>query len=305
MQLLLGQILNGLQFGVTLLLMASGLTLVFGIMNLINLAHGSLFLVGAYAGATVALHSHSFMLAIAAGSAAASVTGMIIELGIMRRLYQREHLDQVLATFGLILFFNEAVRMIWGRQPLSMDPPSWLAGTVTLLPGVPYPSYRLAVLVVGVAVAALLYVLVMRTRLGMRIRAVAVNRMMINALGVNIVVLYTLVFGLGAALAGLAGVVAAPFIAIQAGMGENILIMTFVVIIIGGIGSIRGAVVGALLIGVVDTLGQAYLPTLFGLWLPPAAADSAGTSLATMAIYIVMAAVLAMRPQGLFGTRVA
>lgn len=303
MQLFLAQLLNGLQFGVTLFLMASGLTLVFGIMGLINLAHGALFMVGAYVGATVAIYSGSFVLAVVGGMAGAALTGMVMELLVMRPLYRKEHLDQVLATFGLILFFNEMVRIIWGRQPLIMTPPEWLSGTVEIIPGVPYPSYRLAVLVVGVAVAVFLYFLVMRTRLGMRIRAGASNREMIGALGVNIVVLYTLVFGLGAALAGLAGVMAAPFIAVQSGMGGDILIMTFVVIIIGGIGSIRGAVVGALLVGIVDTLGQSYLPALFGLWLPPAAADSAGTSLATMAIYIVMAAVLAIRPQGLFGAR--
>lgn len=305
MQLFLLQVLNGLQFGVTLFLMASGLTLVFGIMNLINLAHGALFMVGAYVGATVAIYSGSFVLAVLGGMAGAAVTGMVMELLIMRPLYRKEHLDQVLATFGLILFFNELVRIIWGRQPLIMTPPDWLSGAIEIIPGIPYPSYRLAVLAVGLVVALFLYLLVMRSRLGMRIRAGAANREMIDALGVNIVVLYTLVFGLGAALAGLAGVMAAPFIAVQSGMGSDILIMTFVVIIIGGIGSIRGAVVGALLVGLVDTLGQAYLPALFGLWLPPAAADSAGTSLATMAIYIIMAAVLAIRPQGLFGARAA
>lgn len=303
MQLFLEQVLNGLQFGVTLLLMASGLTLVFGIMNLINLAHGSLFMIGAYVGATVAVYTHSFLLAVGGGMAAAALTGMVMEFLIMRPLYHREHLDQVLATFGLILFFNELVRIVWGRQPLIMNTPEWLSGTVEIIPGIPYPTYRLAVLVVGIAVALFLYLLVMRSRLGMRIRAGASNREMIDALGVNIVMLYTLVFGLGAALAGLAGVMAAPFVAVQSGMGGNILIMTFVVIIIGGIGSIRGAVIGALLVGIVDTLGQAYLPSLFGLWLSPAAADSAGTSLATMAIYIVMAALLAIRPQGLFGAK--
>lgn len=305
MQLVLEQILNGLQFGVTLLLMASGLTLVFGIMNLINLAHGSLFMIGAYVGATVMIYTQSFVLAVVGGMVGAAITGMVMELLVMRPLYRREHLDQVLATYGLILFFNELVRIVWGRQPLIMNPPEWLSGTLEIIPGIPYPSYRVAVLVVGIAVAIFLYFLVMRSRLGMRIRAGASNREMIDALGVNIVVLYTLVFGLGAALAGLAGVMAAPFVAVQAGMGESILIMTFVVIIIGGIGSIRGAVVGALVVGVVDTLGQAFLPSLFALWLAPAAADSAGTSLATMAIYIVMAAVLAVRPQGLFGARVS
>lgn len=301
MQLLLEQVLNGLQFGVTLLLMASGLTLVFGIMRLINLAHGSLFMVGAYVGATALAYTGSFLLGLAAGVAAAALTGMAMEALIIRRLYRRDHLDQVLATFGLILFFNELVRVVWGRQPLSMDTPAWLSGHVTVLPGVPYPSFRLAVIAVGVAVIALLYVLIMRTRVGMRIRAGASNREMIAALGVNIRLLYTLVFGFGACLAGLAGVMAAPFLAVQSGMGEDILILTFVVIVIGGIGSIRGAVAGALLVGVVDTLGRAYLPDLFALWLPPASAGTVGTALSSMAIYVLMAAVLAIRPRGLFG----
>ncbi len=303
MQLFLQQLLNGLQFGVTLLLMASGLTLVFGIMNLINLAHGSLFMVGAYVGATAAAYTGSFLMGLVAGIAAAAVTGMIMELLIIRRLYRRDHLDQVLATFGLILFFNEAVRVLWGRQPLLLDPPQWLAGTVEVVPGVPYPAFRLAVIAAGVLVMALLYFMIMRTRLGMWIRAGASNREMIGALGINIRLLYTLVFGFGACLAGLAGVMAAPFMAVQSGMGEDILILTFVVIVIGGIGSIKGAITGALLIGLVDTLGRAYLPDLFALWLSPSAASTVGTSLSSMAIYLVMAAVLAVRPQGLFGSR--
>lgn len=301
MQLFLEQVLNGLQFGVTLLLMASGLTLVFGIMNLINLAHGSLFMVGAYVGATAVAHSGSFVVGLLAGIAAAGITGILMELLVLRRLYLRDHLDQVLATFGLILFFNELVRVVWGRQPLAMDTPAWLSGTVEVIPGVPYPEFRLAVIAAGVMVIALLYLGIMKTRLGMWIRAGASNREMIGALGINIRLLYTLVFGFGACLAGFAGVMAAPFTAVQSGMGENILILTFVVIVIGGIGSIKGATLGALLIGVTDTLGRAYLPGVFGLWLSPAAASSAGASLASMTIYLVMAGVLAVRPQGLFG----
>ncbi|WP_440997224.1 branched-chain amino acid ABC transporter permease [Arhodomonas sp. SL1] len=302
MQLFLEQVLNGLQFGVTLLLMASGLTLVFGIMHLINLAHGSLFMVGAYVAATVLAGTGSFLLGLAAGVVAAALVGMLMELLIIRRLYRRDHLDQVLATFGLILFFNEAVRVIWGRQPLNMNTPEWLSGRVEVIPGIPYPEFRLAVIVVGVAVIALLYWLIMRTRLGVWIRAGASNREMIGALGVNIRLLYTLVFGFGACLAGLAGVMAAPFLSVQSGMGEDILILTFVVIVIGGIGSIKGAVVGSLLIGVTDTLGRAYLPSIFELWLSPSAASTVGTALASMTIYLLMAAVLAVRPQGLFGS---
>lgn len=301
MQLFLEQLLNGLQFGVTLLLMASGLTLVFGIMNLINLAHGSLFMVGAYVGASVVTASGSFLLGLVCGMVAAALTGMLMELMIMRRLYRRDHLDQVLATFGLILFFNELVRLVWGRQPIALDTPAWLSEAVEVLPGVPYPEFRLAIILVGMLVVGLLYLLIMRSRLGMWIRAGASDREMIGALGINIRLLYTLVFGLGACLAGLAGVMAAPFLAVQSGMGESILILSFVVVVIGGIGSIKGAVAGALLIGVADTLGRAYLPSLAALWLEPAAASNLGASLASMLIYLLMAAVLAIRPQGLFG----
>jgi branched-chain amino acid transport system permease protein len=301
MQLFLEQVLNGLQFGVTLLLMASGLTLVFGIMNLINLAHGSLFMVGAYVGATAVAHSGSFVLGLLCGMAAAAIAGMLMEVAIMRRLYQRDHLDQVLATFGLILFFNELARMVWGRQPIGMSTPSWLSGSVEVIPGIPYPEFRLAIILVGLLVIGLLYVLIMRTRLGMWIRAGASDRETIGALGVNIRLLYTLVFGLGACLAGLAGVMAAPFLSVESGMGENILILTFVVIVIGGIGSIKGAIAGALLIGIADTLGRVYLPPVAGLWLDPSAASNLGAALASMLIYLLMAAVLAVRPQGLFG----
>lgn len=301
MLLFLEQLLNGVQLGVTLLLMASGLTLVFGIMNLINLAHGSLFMVGAYVAATVAAHSGSFVLGALAGAVAAGLVGIAMELTVLRRLYARDHLDQVLATFGLILFFNELVRIVWGRQPLRLDPPGWLAGSVEIVPGAPYPVYRLAVIGVGALVMLGLWLLVRRTRLGMWIRAGASNREMLGALGVNVARLFTIVFGLGALLAGVAGAMAGPFLAIQSGMGEGILILTFVVIVIGGIGSIRGAVVGSLLVGLTDTLGRIYLPALLGLVVTPAAASTAGSSIASMGIYVLMAAVLAWRPQGLFG----
>ncbi len=298
--LVLEQILNGLQLGITLFLMSAGLTLVFGIMQVINLAHGSFYMIGAYVGATVAAASGSFLLGIVAAIAAAGLAGMIVEILLLRRLYRREHLAQVLATFGLILFCNELTRMIWGRQPLFMEAPPWLAGSIELLPQLFYPAYRLAVIAVGLLVAVLLWFLLARTRLGMRIRAGASNREMIAALGVNINLLYTLVFGLGALLAGLAGVMAGPILAVESGMGESILILTFVVIVIGGIGSVRGAVVGALLVGLVDTLGRAFLPTLFRLLLPTAQADAAAASLASIAIYVLMAGVLIWRPRGLF-----
>ena len=298
--LLLEQVLNGLQFGVMLFLMSAGLTLVFGIMQLINLAHGSLYMLGAYVAATVTHWSGNFLLGLLAALPAAALVGMLMEVIVLRRLYQRDHLDQVLATFGLILFFNELTRLLWGRQPLFMDVPTWLSYTVEIIPGAPYPAYRLAIIGVGIAVAVFLYLLFTRTRLGMQIRAGADNREMIAALGVNIKLLYTLVFGLGALLAGLAGAMAGPILAVETGMGESILILTFVVIVIGGIGSIRGAFISALLVGLVDTLGRAFLPTLFRLFLPAAQADGMGSSLASMGIYIFMAAILIWRPKGLF-----
>ena len=300
MLLIIEQLLNGLQLGITLFLMSAGLTLVFGIMQVINLAHGSFYMIGAYVGATVANATGSFLLGILAAMAAAAVTGMVVEYIVLRTLYHREHLDQVLATFGLILFFNELTRIIWGRQPLQLDVPLWLAGSVELIPGLPYPVYRLAVILVGLFVALGLWLLFSRTKIGMQIRAGASNRDMIAALGVNIRLLYTLVFGLGTLLAGLAGVMAGPILAVESGMGESILILTFVVIVIGGIGSIRGAVVGALLVGMVDTLGRAFLPVLFRVFLSSAYADSVAASIASMAIYILMAAVLMWRPRGLF-----
>ena len=300
MLLILEQFLNGLQLGITLFLMSAGLTLVFGIMQVINLAHGSFYMIGAYIGATVAAQTGSFLLGIICGLAGAAVTGMIVEIIVLRHLYSRDHLDQVLATFGMIMFFNELVRIIWGRQPLFMDVPAWLAGNIELLPGLYYPIYRLAVIFTGLLVALLLWYIFSKTRLGMQIRAGASNREMVGALGVNISLLYTIVFGLGAMLAGLAGVMAGPILAVESGMGESILILTFVVIVIGGIGSIKGAVIGALLVGLVDTLGRAFLPTLFRLLFDSATADTAAASLASMAIYILMAAILLVKPTGLF-----
>lgn len=293
------QFLNGLQFGVMLFLMASGLTLIFGIMDLINLAHGSLFMVGAYLCATVFQKTGSFMLGLLVALPGAALVGIVVEVFALRTLYARDHLDQVLATFGLILFFNELTKIIWGPRALFLDVPEALSGTIEIIPGAPYPTFRLAIIVVGIMVAIFLYFLITRTRLGMLIRASATNREIVGALGVNVKLLYTLVFGLGALLAGLAGAMAGPLFAVEVGMGENILILTFVVIVIGGIGSIRGALVGAILVGLIDTLGRAFLPALFKLFLDPATADGVGASLNSMAIYILMALVLAWKPRGL------
>ena len=298
--LVVEQVLNGLQFGVMLFLLAAGLTLVFGIMNLVNLAHGSLYMVGAYLATAAFGWTGSFVLAALFALAATLAVGMLVEVLTLRTLYERDHLDQVLATFGLILFFNEAVAIVWGRAALFTTVPRALSGQITLLPGLRYPAYRAVIILIGLAVALLLYVVVNRTRLGMLIRAGASNRTMVAALGVNVRVLYTVVFGFGAALAALGGVMAGPIYTVLPGMGEEILIQVFVVIVIGGIGSIRGALVGAVVVGMVDTLGRAFLKPMLSTLIGPSAANDAGPALASMLIYLLMAAVLFFRPQGLF-----
>jgi len=299
--LILEQVLNGLQFGVMLFLMAAGLTLVFGVMGLINLAHGALYMVGAFAAAAVAGWTGSFVLALIASLAAAAAAGALVEVTVIRRLYDRDHLDQVLATFALILIFSEGTRWLFGSFPLFLDVPDYLSGPVTLPGGIKYPLYRLAIIVIGLVVGAGLFWLIARTRIGIQIRAGEADREMIAALGVDISKLYTLVFALGAALAGLAGALVGAIQSVQVGMGEPVLILAFVVIVIGGIGSIKGALVGALLVGLTDTLGGIFLPRLFTLMMEPAQAASLGASLASMLIYILMCAVLLVRPSCLFG----
>ena len=298
--LVVEQMLNGLQLGVMLFLVAAGLTLVFGIMNFVNLAHGSLYMLGAYFAVTFLGWTGSFTVSVVLALLATLVVGMLVEVIALRTLYERDHLDHVLATFGLILFFNELVAILWGRNAIYSSLPQFLSGHVELFAGLRYPLYRLAIILVGLAVALLLYVVVSRTRLGMLIRAGASNRTMVAALGVNIRLLYTVVFGFGAALAGLGGLMAGPIYTVQPGMGEELLIEVLVVIVIGGIGSIRGALVGAIVVGMVDTLGRAFLKPMLATVVSPAAADSAGPALASMLIYILMAAVLYFRPQGLF-----
>ena len=294
------QLLNGIQFGVMLFLMAAGLTLVFGIMNLVNLAHGSLYMVGAYLMVAAVHWTGNYLAGVALGLLGTLVVGMLVEVIALRTLYERDHLDQVLATFGLILFFNELVAIVWGRTALYTSLPSWLQGHIEIIPGSTYPLYRAVVIGVGLVVGAVLWYVVAKTRLGMLIRAGASNRTMVAALGVNIRLLYTVVFGFGAALAGLAGLMAGPIYAVQPGMGELILIQVFVVIVIGGIGSIRGALVGSLVVGIVDTLGRAFLKPLLGQFISPPAAEAAGPALASMLIYLLMALVLSLRPEGLF-----
>jgi branched-chain amino acid transport system permease protein len=299
--LLLEQILNGLQFGVMLFLMSAGLTLVFGIMGLINLAHGSLYMIGAFAAAAVAGATGSFVLGLGAALAAAAAAGALIELLLIRRLYARDHLDQVLATFALILILSEGTRWLFGSFPLFLDVPAALKGPVTLPGGFEYPRYRLAIIAIGLALAAAIFWFIQRTRVGIRIRAGQADREMIGALGVNISRLYTLVFALGAALAGFAGALIGALQSVQVGMGEPVMILAFVVIVIGGVGSIRGAFVASVLVGLTDTIGRYLLPLAFGAVLEPSSANLVGTALASMTIYVLMAAVLVVRPTGLFG----
>src|SRR6266849_5281223 len=288
MLLIVEQFLNGLQFGLLLFLLAAGLTLVFGIMDFVNLAHGSLYMMGAYFAATFVAWTGNFIIGVLLALGATLLLGIALEFVALRHLYGRDHLDHVLATFGLILFFNDAVRLIWGPAGLALPLPAWLTVPIAILPGIYYPAYRLAIIVVALAVALMLYIVVMRTRLGMLIRAGASNREMIGALGINIKLLYTLVFGLGAALAGLAGLMQAPILTVQIGMGENILILAFVIIVIGGIGSIRGAFLAAIFVGMIDTLGRAFLPDLLRQMLSSTAASTAAPALSSMLIYLLL-----------------
>lgn len=302
MILVLEQLLNGLQYGVMLFVLAAGLTLIFGIMGVINLAHGSLYMVGAYVGTLVAMKTGNFWLGLPAALVAAKLTGFVVETLVIRRLYQRDHLDQVLATFALILIFNQTVILIFGRQPVFTQLPEVFADTVEVIPGLPYPSYRLFIIAVGLLVALGLYLLINRTRIGMLVRAGSTNREMVRALGVNIRGLYTMVFGLGALLAGLAGYMAGPVLAVQVGMGEQILLSTFVVVVIGGVGSIKGAFVAGIALGVVDTMLRAFLPGLLRQVMTGPEADALGVGISSMGIYLLMAVVLLIRPKGLFST---
>lgn len=297
--LFLEQILNGLQYGIVLFLMAAGLTLTFGIMNLVNLAHGSLFMVGAYLAVTFQLLTGSFFAGAILGVIGTFLVGAALELLIIRHLYSRDHLDQVLCTVGIIYFFNEATRLIWGPAPLQFAIPAALSGTVEIIPGAPYPTFRLAIIGVGICVAVFLYVLIVKTRIGMLIRAGATNRTMTGVLGVNIRLIYTIIFAVGSALAGLAGIMSGPILTVYPGMGDNILILTLVVLIIGGMGSVKGAFVAAMLVGFIDTIGRVYLKDFVGLFMPPLAASTVAPAIASMLIYLLMAVVLFFKPEGL------
>ncbi|QFU16503.1 branched-chain amino acid ABC transporter permease [Microvirga thermotolerans] len=294
------QALNGLQFGLILFLIAAGLTLVFGVMDFINLAHGVQYMVGAYLVAAFTAWTGNFGWGLLLALPTALAFGLLLEVLVFRHLYDRDHLDQVLATFGVIVFLNQAVKFIWGAAPLNVPVPEILSGSVEIADGLLYPVYRLAIIAAGLAVAGLLYVLVSHTRVGMLVRAGATNPQMVSALGVNIQRLFMVVFGFGAMLAGFAGAMVAPILSVEPGMGDNILILAFVVIVIGGIGSIRGAFLAAILIGLVDTVGRSFAPNLLRFFLDPATASQTGRAVAPMLIYIFMAAILFFRPSGLF-----
>ncbi|MDP3084097.1 MAG: branched-chain amino acid ABC transporter permease [Rubrivivax sp.] len=300
--LVIEQLLNGLQFGLMLFLLAAGLTLVFGVMDMINLAHGSLYMVGAFLAAWLVGLTGSFVVGVSAAVLLTAAFGMVLEAGLLRTLYARDHLSQVLATYALILILNDGVKMIFGND-LPLSAPQALTGSVELLEGLHYPAYRLLILGVGLLLALLLYLLVQKTRLGALVRAGAANREMSQAMGVDIQRLFTLVFGIGAALCAVAGALLGPLLAVQVGMGENILILAFVVVVIGGIGSVRGALIGAILVGTIDTLGRSLLQHAFREFLPPQWASAAGPAVASVAVYLFMALVLALKPQGLFPVR--
>ena len=298
--LLLEQIFNGLQAGVMLFLIAAGLTLVLGIMNFVFLAHGSQVMIGAYAAAVLAGVTGSFYLGILLAIPTVLLFGLLLEYLVIRHLYHRDHMEQVLATFGLILFFNELVRIGFGPAALFTSLPPMLSGSVDLFPDAPYPVFRLVVIGVGLLAAVLIWFLVTRTRLGAMVRAGSSNRAMAAAMGVDIVLLQRFIFAIAACLAGVAGMMLGPLTAVESGMGEPLLILSFVVIIIGGIGSIQGAFVAALLVGLVDTTGRVLLPVMLRAVMDQASADGAGPALASMLVYIFMSIVLVLRPRGLF-----
>jgi branched-chain amino acid transport system permease protein len=301
--LLAEQVLNGLQLGVMLFLMSAGLTLIFGVMGLINLAHGSLYMIGAFAAASIAGLTGSFILALLAALTGAAIAGGIVEMVVIRRLYRRDHLDQVLATFALILIFSEGTRWVFGSFPLYLDIPTYLQGPVFLPGGIQYPLYRITLILIGLVVAFALWLMIAKTRIGIQIRAGENDREMIAALGIDISKLYTIVFALGASLAGLAGALVGAIQSVEVGMGEPVLILAFVVIVIGGIGSIKGAMVGSILVGLTDTLGGVFLPQILQLFMDISTANNVGSSIASMAIYILMGGVLIWRPTGLYGSR--
>jgi branched-chain amino acid transport system permease protein len=298
--LFLVQLLNGLELGMLLFLVSAGLTLIFGVMGFISLAHGALYMVGAYLVFTFTAATGSFFLALILVFPAMLLFGLGLDALVFRHFYDRDHLDQVLVTFGLIVILDECVKMIWGRAPLSVPIPASFSGSIVLMDGLLYPVFRLAIIGAGLLVAVVLSILVSHTRAGMLVRAGATSAPIVAALGVNIRGLFMLVFGVGAMLAGFAGSMAAPIFALEPGMGDAFLILAFVVIVTGGIGSVRGAFIASLLVGLVDTLGRSFATDILKLMMSSSAASRIGPALASMSIYLLMAAVLFFRPAGLF-----
>ncbi|MGA0952299.1 MAG: branched-chain amino acid ABC transporter permease [Candidatus Puniceispirillaceae bacterium] len=298
--LILEQAFNGLQAGVTLFLVAAGLTLILGIMDVVFLAHGAQVMIGAYAAAAITAATGNFYIGLLLAVPVTFASGYLLEFLLIRHLYRRDHMEQVLATFGLILFFNELIRIGFGPAALYSDLPPSLSGFVEILPGTPYPVYRLGVILVGLACAIAIHMFVSRTRIGAMVRAGANNPEMTAALGINIKILFRSIFATGACFAGVAGMMLGPITAVQPGMGEPLLILSLVVIIIGGIGSVRGAFIAAIIVGLVDTLGRVFLPAMLRLVVDQATADGAGPAVASMLVYILMAVVLIFRPTGLF-----
>jgi len=280
---LLIQILNSVQYGLLLFMLAAGLTLIFGIMGVVNLAHGSFYMLGAYLAYSLSGLFGSLTLAILGGAALSVVFGLALEWLLFRHFYQRDHLDQVLLTFGLIYIFEEVRSMLWGDDVHGVPIPDLLGASIPLTENLSYPVYRLFMSGVCIALAIGLYLLISKTRLGMKIRAGAFNRDMTESLGINIKLIHAIVFALGVALATVAGMIAAPISSVYPNMGSQVLIMCFVVVVIGGIGSVRGALIAALLVGLVDTFGKVLLPQISG-----------------MLVYMLMAAVLLWKPEGLF-----
>ena len=301
--LVIVQVLNGLQLGVLLFLIAAGLTLVFGVMDFINLAHGVQYMLGAYLAVMFHALTGNFLSSLILALATALAFGLLLEFVVLRHFYGRDHLDQVIATFGIIMFLNQGVKLVWGAAPLNMPMPEALSGSVRLMDGLLYPVWRLVIIASGLILAALLYMLVSHTRIGMLVRAGASNAPMVSALGVNIGRLFLIVFGFGAMLAGFAGIMIAPILSVEPGMGDAVLILALVVIVIGGVGSIRGAFLGALLIGLVDTLGRSFLVDLLRLVVGPSPARTIGPAIGSILIYLLMALVLTFWPTGLFPAR--
>ncbi len=284
MELALIQIFNGLQYGLLMFLAASGLTLVFGILGVINLSHGSFYMLGAYMALSLTALTGNVLLAVVLGVPLAVLFGMAVEALFIRYIYDRDHLQQVLLTFALILIFNEVQRIAWGSYPHTVPAPALLSGSVQITSSLAYPVYRLFLTGVCLVLALVMMVVIQKTRIGRLVRAGESNREMVEVLGYDSRLLFRFVFAAGTALAAMAGMLAAPVESVYPGIGERVLITSFVVVVIGGIGSVRGAFLGALLIGLADALGKVYLPQLSGAL-----------------VYALMAAVLVVRPTGLFG----